>query len=302
MAVRWRHALLCVFLVVLGAGGALPGLAFGENGVGSQKSHIFWKAQSTQNTVYLLGSIHVLRAEDYPLAPEVYDAFQQVSTVMFEVDLEGLSSPESQMNMLKKGFLPPGQNLQSMLSGENYETAKQGMAELGMNIEAFDRMKPWMAATAITAMELQKLGFESALGVDRHFFQKAQQDGKTIVGLESIEFQLSLLDNLSSSVQELFLLQSLEDLKNIQERIRDLVQAWTEGDVPTLEGILSSMKEYPELYDALVVQRNNDWLPQIETALQEAKPVLIVVGTLHLIGKDGLVQALKAKGYTLQQL
>lgn len=267
-----------------------------------ESAQILWKVQSPQNTIYLAGSIHVLQKDHYPLHHEFDDAFNASSRLIFEVDLDGLSSPLAQMNMLRKGLYLNGETLPTVLSPESYATAKAGLAGLGQQIEDFHRLKPWMVATAVMALELQKLGFESAYGVDRHFFEKAKAAGKDIQGLETVEFQLNLFDQLSPSIQEQFLLQTLEDLKNLGTQVSDMVEAWKQGNVQQLEALLAGMGEYPELNQALVINRNHDWLPHVERALQEKKPVFIVVGALHLLGKEGLVEALKEKGYLVQQL
>ena len=120
--------------------------------------------------------------------------------------------------------------------------------------------------------------------------------------METVEFQLNLFDQLPLPVQEQFLLQTLEDLKNLGQEVSEIVTAWKQGDVRELEALLVGMREYPELYQALVVNRNNDWLPHIEQALQEKEPVFVVVGALHLMGKEGLVAALQEKGYVVEQL
>ncbi len=267
-----------------------------------ESAQILWKVQSPQNTIYLAGSIHVLQKDHYPLHHEFDDAFNASSRLIFEADLDGLSSPLAQMNMLRKGLYLNGETLPTVLSPESYVTAKAGLAGLGQQIEDFHRLKPWMVATAVMALELQKLGFESAYGVDRHFFKKAKAAGKDIQGLETVEFQLNLFDQLSPSIQEQFLLQTLEDLKNLGTQVSDMVEAWKQGNVKKLETLLVGMGEYPELNQALVINRNRDWLPHVEQALQEKEPVFIVVGALHLLGKEGLVEALKEKGYRVQQL
>jgi len=267
-----------------------------------QSPQILWKVQSPQNTIYLAGSIHVLQKEHYPLHHEFDKAFNASSRLMFEVDLDGLSSPLAQTNMLRKGLYLTGESLPTVLSSESYATATAGLAGLGQHIEDFHRMKPWMVATAVMALELQKLGFESAYGVDRHFFEKAKAAGKDIQGLETVEFQLNLFDQLSPAIQEQFLLQTLEDLKNLGTQVSDMVEAWKQGNVQELETLLAGMGEYPELNQTLVINRNHDWLPHVERALQEKEPVFIVVGALHLLGKDGLVAMLKAKGYVVKQL
>jgi len=267
-----------------------------------ENQQILWKVQSSQNTIFLAGSIHVLQKEDYPLHPVFDKAFNTSSRVMFEVDLDTLSSPMTQMNMLRKGLYLNGQTLPNILSAKSYSIAKANLASLGQHIEDFHRMKPWMAATAVMALELQKLGFESAYGVDRHYFEKAQATGKAIQGLETVEFQLNLFDQLPLSIQEQFLLQTLEDLNNLGTQVRDMVHAWKQGNVQELETLLVGMGDYPELNNVLVIDRNNAWLPHLEQALQEKEPVFIVVGALHLLGKDGLIAALKEKGYVVERL
>ncbi len=263
---------------------------------------ILWKVQSPQNTIYLAGSIHVLQERHYPLHHVFDDAFNKSSRVIFEVDLDELSSPLAQMHMVKKGLYLNGETLVSVLSPESYAIAKGNLTTLGLKIENFHRMKPWMTATAVMALELQKLGFESAYGVDRHFFEKAQATGKAIQELETVEFQLDLFAKLSASMQEKFLLQTLEELKNLGTQVSEMVKAWKKGNVQELETLLAGMDEYPELNQAIVINRNHDWLPHVEEALQETEPVFIVVGALHLLGKEGLVAILKEKGYEVQQL
>ncbi len=302
MNTRWNARIIGLLLASVLWGGGAPALVGAQDVAAPQSRHILWKVQSSSHTMYLLGSIHVLQKKHYPLDRRLYEAFNQASTVIFEVDLDGLASPLSQLQILTKGLYRKGQTLQSELPIGKYEAAKAHFAELGFNIENFHRMKPWMAATAITALELQKLGYESAFGVDRHFFEKAKEAGKDIQGLESVEFQLGMFDHLTPSIQEAFLLQSLEDLKDIEARINGMVDAWTQGNVQDLERILEGMREYPELYHALVISRNQNWLPHIEQTLHKNNSVLVVIGALHLLGEEGILAALKKKGYQVEQM
>jgi uncharacterized protein YbaP (TraB family) len=298
----WVRAMIMLGFLGLVWGNPVLTSVGDQEGAATENPQILWKVQSSQNTIYLAGSIHVLQKHHYPLHQAFDDAFNESSRVLFEVDPNGQSSPLVQMNMLRKGLYLNGETLPNVLSPGSYATAKANMTELGMHIEDFHLMKPWMAATAVMALELQKLGFESAYGVDRHFFEKAQAARKDIQGLETVEFQLDLFDQLPLLIQEQFLLQTLEDLKTLDTQVSEMVKAWKHGDIQALEELLVGMRKYPELNQVLVVNRNNNWLPHIEQALQEKEPVFIVVGALHLLGKKGLVAALKEKGYLVQQL
>ena len=297
----WLHIFMMVgFLLGLAQG---PSVVRADTEITTQSNkHFLWKVESKENTVYLLGSIHVLQQKNYPLSPTIYNAFNQCGTIMFEVDLGELSSPISQLQLLTKGLYITGDTLKTVLSPDRYEVAKKLMAERGHDIGNFHRMKPWMAATAVTALELQKLGFDGEYGVDRHIFEKAQESKVEIVGLETVEFQIGLFENLPLKVQEYFLLQSLEELKEIDIRIKSMVKAWEDGQVQELEKLLAGMEEYPELYQSLVLTRNRNWVPKIEQRLQKRGPVFVVVGALHLLGEEGILAALAKKGYRVEQM
>ena len=266
------------------------------------RSTTLWKVDSAQNSVYILGSIHVLKKENYPLNEKIYQAFDESPNAVFEVDLDGLTSPEVQMEVLTTGFYTDGRNLEAAISPESYAFVKTQLKDRGMNIEQFQPMKPWMIATTIMTLELQKLGFEMNQGVDKHLFDRAKATGKHIQGLETIEYQLGLFDNLSPKTQELFLLQTLGELAIFETQINNVVEAWTQGRTEGLEGMLDNMRQFPEVYEALITKRNKNWIPHIETFLEQKEKYLIVVGTLHVLGEEGLLAMLKKKGYIIEQM
>ena len=146
----------CILVFYVLVWGSLAPTSVGAQEISVAESpQILWKVQSPKNTIYLAGSIHVLQEHNYPLHHVFDDAFNESSRVMLEVDLDELSSPLSQMNMLKKGLYLKGESLQNVLSQDSYEVAKANLTELGLQIEDFHRMKPWMIATAVMALELQ---------------------------------------------------------------------------------------------------------------------------------------------------
>ena len=268
----------------------------------AEKASCLWSITSSHNTVYLLGSIHVLKQENYPLHANIYRAFDAASHLVFEVNLDDTSSPLSQLSSLRKGMYTDGQTLQDALSPKNYDLTKSKLANRGYSMEMFKLMKPWMLASTITILELQKLGFETVHGIDQHFFERAKAEGKTVEGLETVEYQLNLFDSLSPKTQEQFLLQTLGEIDMLEQQTHQLVESWTHGRVTGLEVMLENMQEFPEVYEALITKRNLDWLPHVESYLQNNEPYMVVVGTLHLLGEKGLLAMLTKKGYVIQQL
>ena len=280
----------------------LPACLYAKEPHSSSATSALWSVSSDDNTIYLLGSVHVLKQENYPLHDSIYQAFDKVSHLVFEVNLDEMSSPMNQIGVLAKGMYKDGQTLKQALSPENYAIAKTKLEKRGYQIELFKLMKPWMLATTITILELQKLGFGTDHGVDQHFFQKAKTEEKTVEGLETVEYQLNLFDSLSPKTQEQFLLQTLAEIDILEEQTHNLVESWTHGQIEGLEVMLENMQEFPEVYEALITQRNQNWLPHVESYLQQDEPTMIVVGTLHLLGEEGLLAMLKEKGYNIQQL
>jgi uncharacterized protein YbaP (TraB family) len=154
----------------------------------------------------------------------------------------------------------------------------------------------------LVQVEWQKTGFDPELGLDKHFYDQAKADGKRTEGLETAEYQISRLDGMSMEQQEHLLSESLKDLDAERANMTRLVDAWRAGDAPAVERIvLSELKQEPLLYQRLLVERNRNWIPKIEALFARPRPAFVVVGAAHLVGPDGLIALLRAKGYTVEQ-
>ena len=174
---------------------------------------------------------------------------------------------------------------------------KSELEARGYQIDRFQRLKPWLLALTVVSVELQKLGFDPAIGVDRHVFEQALLAGKHVEGLETFEQQMGFFDGMSPNTQELFILQSLEELEFIATEVNNLVQAWIQGNAQGLAVMGQSMREFPEIYASLMTDRNNQWMDRIDSLLRGKETNLVVVGVLHLLGDDGLVSMLRDKGF-----
>jgi len=268
-------------------------------------THSFlWRASKGQGVVYLVGSVHMLTADFYPLAPALDAAFKDSDLLVEEADLAEMLSPTTQFSLLQRGMLPAGQTLDKVVSPATIALVNAHASALGPlgAAEAVKQFKPWFLAMTLEAMEWQKAGFDPLLGLDKHFYDRAQAEGKTVQGLETTEFQISLLDGMTAEQQERFLSETLKDLDKETATIRQLASAWKSGDVAGVERfVLQDLKSDPQVYQRLLVGRNRNWLPKIEALFTRPRPAIVVVGAAHLVGPDGLVSMLKAKGYTLTQ-
>jgi len=264
--------------------------------------HCLWEVAGPTNKVFLLGSLHVLKSNAYPLAEEINRAYRASPKVVFETDIGGMMDPAVQARMLSMGLYPAGESLLHNLSEDTRISLQKRMGDLGLPLEQFARFKPWFLAVTIATLELQRLGFSPALGIDVHYYGRARSDKKKIDFFEPIEYQLGLLGAMSAEDQNAFLGQTLKDLEVAAEMADDMMTYWQKGQADKLYSLLfKSFEGYPEIEDRLLLKRNKDWLNRIETMLGEPENIFIVVGAGHLVGPEGVVTLLKQKGYKVIQ-
>jgi uncharacterized protein YbaP (TraB family) len=259
--------------------------------------HCLWELHGKHNTVYLLGSIHTLRASDYPLAPAVVDAYKNAKSLVMEIDLNELDSAEVQSEMLASATLTDGKTLHDILGAARYARAETMAREVGLDLALFDQFAPWFAAEAISQMQLMQLGFDPSSGVEMYFVGRARTDGKSIAGLETAHDQLVLFESMPMETQSNYLLASLEQAHDLPKDVNDMVRAWQRGDTHWFESeVKSDLGRDPAVYQSLLVSRNRKWIARIERLLDDDENHLVIVGTAHLVGRDSVIDLLQKDG------
>jgi len=262
-----------------------------------------WKATNQGNAVYLAGSIHMLTADFYPLNAAFDRAFNDSDLLVEEVDFAEMTATEVQMQALMRAMLPSGQTLDKVVSAPTLALVNKAATDVGAPMEALQRMKPWMISLTLECLTLSKAGFDPDLGIDKHFYDRARAEGKGVQGLETVAYQLSRLDDMTMEQQERMLVQSIKELNTEKASVTKLTDAWKTGDAAGVERVvLPDLKTDPLLYQRLLVERNKNWMPKIEALFSRKTHALVLVGSAHLVGPDGLLAMLKAKGYTIEQL
>ena len=263
--------------------------------------HTLWSIKGKTNTVYLLGSVHFLKpSEQLPAA--IDDAYKDAEQLVMEIDMDDLDPLAMQQTTLELGMLPEGKTLESELGAETYGKVAAQANAMGLDLALLNRFRPWLAAMTLVQLQLMKLGLDANSGVEQRLTARAETDGKQIRGLETLQQQLGMLANLSPGQQREFLLYSVEDAERAAKEIDMLLAAWRAGDTRKLAALLQEgFDQYPEIYRPLTVDRNRKWVPDIEGLLRERDDYLVVVGALHLVGKDSVIQLLEGKGYTVTQ-
>jgi uncharacterized protein len=259
--------------------------------------HCLWELHGKHNTVYLLGSIHTLRASDYPLAPAVLDAYRGAKSLLMEIDLNELDSEGVQAEMLASAALPDGKTLHDVMGEARYAQAQSLAHEAGLDLSMFDQFAPWFVAEAISQMQLTQLGFDPSSGVEMYFLGRARTDGKSIAGLETAHDQLALFESMPMETQANYLVSSLEQAHDLPKEVSDMVRAWQRGDMSWFETELKSdLGRDPAVYQSLLVSRNRKWIARIERLLDDDENYLVIVGTAHLVGRDSVIDLLKKDG------
>ena len=262
-----------------------------------------WRVSGEHNSVYLLGSIHLLRAQDHPLPRVIDRAYEDADIVVMELDMDDLDPAYTQAAFNRAGVMTDGTTLRELMGEDLYAKAEEAAAAIDIPLELLAQSEPWLAAMTVELMMLYRLGFNPVLGVEMTVSNRAAADDKPIEGLETVDEQLAFLDELPLEAQREMLLQSLLQGAALRESVDDLVAAWRHGDTQALaDGLLESMSEQEELMAALVTDRNRRWAETIISWLDDDRDYLVVVGALHLVGDEGVPALLDDAGFGIQQL
>ncbi|MGB5210377.1 MAG: TraB/GumN family protein [Gammaproteobacteria bacterium] len=256
-----------------------------------------WEYQGSAGTVLMLGSVHVLRQQDYPLPASVEAAYAAADNLVMEIDTGKLDPLAAQMLITQMATLEPGSSMSSIMGRRDFDRASKLASGLGFELALMESFEPWFAALTIMNLQMMKAGFNPELGLESYLSGQARIDGKPISGLETMEFQLRLFDAMPARVQSMLLLQTLEEAGSAEAEMDSMIRAWRDGDSTALARLMgSSFADYPEVYDALVTRRNRDWADKIIDLGSRRGTSLVVVGALHLVGKDSLIRLLENRG------
>ncbi|MEP6633280.1 MAG: TraB/GumN family protein [Luteimonas sp.] len=272
---------------------------------------LLWKASSGEKTVYLLGSFHLLKSADYPLSPDVENAFADAESVVFELPPEEMASPTLGLQMAQAALRVDGTQLDSELPPQTAQKLREWLAANANILPAamasqLQLYEPWFVGLTITVIGMQQDGLDAKLGLDQHFSEEARKAGKPTAGFETGAQQIAFLDGMDKKEQLQFIEEALSESADGSGEIEKLHAAWRNGDAVALwDGMAADMhRQYPALYQRINVDRNDAWLPKIEQRLQSpgGDDTLVVVGALHLLGSDGVVEKLRAKGYAVERV
>lgn len=262
-----------------------------------------WVVQGARSVVYLAGSCHVLRASDHPLPREFDLAYARARRIIFEVPPGDLEGPEYMARLMAVALYKDGTTLKENLTPAVYAKAEKFCKDRNYPFEQYQLFRPWMLSMMLAIQELARIGVAADYGVDRFFYQKAVQDGKTIGGLETADEQLGFLTSMDTIMGNDQVSETIDDLSQLDAKIADILGAWRQGDEAAIHAFnLGELKNYPQLYSLLIVDRNKKWVKKIEGLIKGGQPAMVIVGVGHLAGAESVVDLLRKRGYQVTQL
>jgi uncharacterized protein YbaP (TraB family) len=253
--------------------------------------------------VTLLGSMHVLRPSDHPLPAAVDGLIERAQSIVMELDLDDVDAAAQQRVILETAMLPQGTVLANVVDASVYRLVEQTAGELGIDIKLLERFEPWFLAVTLLDQGMRQFGFQAERGIEQYVLDRARRSGKEIVGLESLEFQIGIFDSLPPPQQQAMLEQTLAELDEAETALDAMVDAWRDGELESLSAeLLEDFDDFPGLYDTLVTKRNQSWVPALERMLADGQRHLVVVGALHLVGPDSVIELLRAGGHAAERM
>jgi len=262
-----------------------------------------WQIDGARNSIYLLGSIHMLRKKDYPIPSAIYEAYDEAETLIMEIDMDDIDPVAEQAIATELGLIHDGRALRDLMGPRQYAEAELLAESLQIPLQLLENSEPWYAAINVEMLMLMRIGFNPMHGIEFHLSEFAQRDNKEILGLETTRQQLEILDKLSPQSQRDMLIQTMSDSMKLTEIMDEMVDAWRYGKIDFLENsLLADMQDFDELHEAIVVKRNRNWVEKIQELLRQDDDYLIVVGALHLVGEEGVPRLLSRRGHEVIQL
>jgi len=261
-----------------------------------------WIVEKGANRLFIGGTVHLLTASDYPLPEEFEKAYNGAVKVILETDMQKLNSPEIQAAMLRELSYSDGRNLEQEVNQDTFAALQQFFTMRSIPMDRIIGFKPGMVSMMMTVVELQRLGLVG-VGVDAYYSAKSIDDRKPLGQLETVESQIAFIANMGAGQVDEMLIYTLADIERLPDLMKSMKHAWRQGNMAQLKaiGITPFKKEFPEIYQSLLVDRNNAWLPKIEAMIKSREVEFVLVGALHLAGDDGLLSQLAARGYQVRQ-
>jgi uncharacterized protein YbaP (TraB family) len=297
---RFAYALMCLTLLPC----VLDSDALAQT---NDRRGFLWEVRKGKQIAYLFGTVHVGRPEFYPLPPSRLKQLQRADAIVLEADVsDGARAIAATQKYAVYPQNEPG--LEKRLTPELRQRVESVLARNQLDAAPMMRMKPWMLGSVLALFEAAQAGYVPALSVEAYLMRLAKTDGKPILEFEGIEQQFELFEKAPWATQIAFLEEALKavETRAARRELNRIVQAWETADRAALERVLAEMRAQTSLgsrftIDTILLGRHPQMVRKIEAMMADGKTYVFAVGALHLVGPQGLVELLRARGYNVTE-
>lgn len=268
-----------------------------------EENSLLWEISGSglKEPSYLFGTIHLIDKKDFVLTEITKASLEKAKRVTFEINMEEMSDMSVLMPLMMKAFMSNGKTLSDLLSAEDYTLVKAHFEKMGLPMMLLERMKPMF----LSSMSPDAMGMEgensSMMSYELELMKLAQAQKKTVAGLETAEFQMSMFDSIPYEVQAEMLVESVKSADAGNDQLKQLVDLYKQQDINGLHDMLNADSDLSKYDDLLLVNRNKNWIPVMGNMMRE-QTTFFAVGAGHLAGTDGVIQLLRQAGYTVKAL
>jgi uncharacterized protein len=276
----------------------------GELAAASDAKPALWKLHGDGVVAHLFGSVHLGKRDLYPLPEPIDNAFAAATHLVVELDIDGIGSAERRAAMAAHGMNPDGITLSVLAGPVLWGNLGEACVALDISCPGLERLRPWLAALTLALRAIERSGLDTSTGVDRHFLRRGR-GSHTIVSLETLDGQLSLLSQLGGEDQLGFLEETVEQIGEAPRLIGEIYTSWRAGDEVALDRLVNDelrSSTVPGMYDTMMVQRNASMAAGVARMARAGHDVFVVVGAGHLVGPDSVVKHLLARGWRVERV
>lgn len=271
----------------------------------AKENALLWEisGKDLEQSSFLYGTIHMINKKDFIMTEAIESAFEQADLVTFEINLEEMTNMAAMMPLMMKAFMNGDTTLQDLLPEEDYRLVSGHFEKLGLPMMLLNRIKP-MFLSALTSEDALKMSEEpgEVVSYEMEFMEMARRQGKTMAGLETAEYQMSMFDSIPYRVQAEMLVESIQAGDTGNDQFKKMIELYKNQDLQGLQEMLSSDETGVADYeDLLLLQRNRNWIPVMEKMMVDHR-VFFAVGAGHLAGEEGVIALLREAGYTVRPL
>jgi uncharacterized protein YbaP (TraB family) len=278
----------------------------GEEGKETGKLFL-WKITSNKTEIHVLGTIHMAKKGFYPLDPAIEKAYKVSDNLVVELDVSDPNvAMQAQLLTLTKGMYQNGGSIENILDPMELTRLKKILpAEVPYMMAKM--LKPWLLGQTIQLFAMKKMGYDETLGIDKHFLDQAKKDKKKILSLETVDDQISAISGGSPAEAKAAFKDGLKDFDKLEESMESIFDLWKKGDAETLYKLMvtepqKEKKYYKDFLKRLNTDRNLKMVEKMDAYLKSDETYLVAIGTLHTLGKEGVIELLKKKGHKVERV